>query len=159
MIWYYSYELKNVKSTHAGVILFVKLKAKACNFTKCNTPPWVFFMFFKLRKCYQIVQSITYVDTSHKIFTINTAHFSFGDILFKLHALFIWYDILFNLNLRDRCHILLQIIRGFKWISIHLENNRKPMTSLTVSELQTLISSLKFSWDLKQKLTMIPRPR
>ena len=30
------------------------------NFTKCNTPPWVFFMFFKLSKCYQIVQRITY---------------------------------------------------------------------------------------------------
>ena len=30
------------------------------NFTKCNAPPWVFFMFFKLSKCYQIVQRITY---------------------------------------------------------------------------------------------------
>ena len=37
-----------------GVLLLVKLKAKACNFTKINTPPWVFFMFLKLYKWYQI---------------------------------------------------------------------------------------------------------
>ena len=37
-----------------------KLQSLACNFTKSNTPPWVFFMFFKLHKCYQIVQSVSY---------------------------------------------------------------------------------------------------
>ena len=31
---------------------------KACNFTKSNTPPSVFFMFFKLYKWYQIAQNI-----------------------------------------------------------------------------------------------------
>ena len=46
-----------------GVLLLVKLKAKACNFTKINTPPWVFFMFLKLYKWYQITQSITNVFT------------------------------------------------------------------------------------------------
>ena len=30
----------------------------ACNFTKSNTPPWVFFTFIKMYKCYQIVQNI-----------------------------------------------------------------------------------------------------
>ena len=40
----------NVKSTHLVVIVFVKLQAVACNFTKTITPPWVFFMFFKLYK-------------------------------------------------------------------------------------------------------------
>ena len=34
--------------------------SKSLNFTKCNTPPWVFFMFFKLYKWYQIAQNITY---------------------------------------------------------------------------------------------------
>ena len=34
--------------------------ASACNFSKINTPPWVFFMFFKLYKCYQIAQRITH---------------------------------------------------------------------------------------------------
>ena len=32
-------QLKNVKNTHGGMLLFVKLLAKACNFTKSNTPP------------------------------------------------------------------------------------------------------------------------
>ena len=45
--WYHSYNLKNVKNT-PGVLLLVKLQAVACNFTKSNTPPWVFFTFFKL---------------------------------------------------------------------------------------------------------------
>ena len=29
--------------------------------TKSNTPPWVFFMFFKLCKGYPIAQNITYI--------------------------------------------------------------------------------------------------
>ena len=33
-----------------------------CNFTKSNTPPWVFFTFFKLRKRYHIAKSITKVS-------------------------------------------------------------------------------------------------
>ena len=33
---------------------------EAWNFTKISTPVWVFFMFFKLLKCYQIAQRITY---------------------------------------------------------------------------------------------------
>ena len=33
---------------------------EACNFTKSNTPPWMFFTFFKLYKWYQIAQRITY---------------------------------------------------------------------------------------------------
>ena len=51
--------LKYVKSTHGGVLLLVKLQASACNFTKSNTPPWVFFTFLKLYKWYQIAQRIT----------------------------------------------------------------------------------------------------
>ena len=45
-IWYHLYNLKNVKNTHGGVLLLVKLQAKACNFTKSNTPQWQFFMLF-----------------------------------------------------------------------------------------------------------------
>ena len=40
---------------------FSKVAGLACNFTKINTPPWVFFTFFKLYKWYLSVQSITYV--------------------------------------------------------------------------------------------------
>ena len=40
-IWYYLYNI-------------------ACKFTKSDTPPWLFFTFFKLCKWYQIMQSITY---------------------------------------------------------------------------------------------------
>ena len=58
-IWYHMYNLKNVKNTHRGVLVLVKLQAEVCNFTKINTPPWVFFMVFKLYKWYQIAQRIT----------------------------------------------------------------------------------------------------
>ena len=44
------------------LVLFVQFK-KACNFTKINTPPWVFFTFFKLYKWYQIEQRITYTKS------------------------------------------------------------------------------------------------
>ena len=50
-------QLKNVKNTHGGVLLF----AEACNFTKINTPSWVFFSFLKLYKWYQITQRIIFI--------------------------------------------------------------------------------------------------
>ena len=30
-IWYHSYNLKNVKNTHGGALILVKLQAEACN--------------------------------------------------------------------------------------------------------------------------------
>ena len=57
-IWYHLYNLKNVKNTLGGLLILVKLHASASNFTKIDTP-WVFFMFFKLYKWYQIAQRIT----------------------------------------------------------------------------------------------------
>ena len=41
---------------HGAVLLLVKLQAEACNVTKSNTPPWVFFTFLKLYKWYHIAQ-------------------------------------------------------------------------------------------------------
>ena len=49
--------IENVKNTHGGVLLLVKLRLKACNFTKSNTPPWVFFKFL-LYRWHQIAQRI-----------------------------------------------------------------------------------------------------
>ena len=51
VIWYYLFNLKNVKNAHAG----------ASKFTKSNTPPWVFSRFLnctngtKSRKTLQII--------------------------------------------------------------------------------------------------------
>ena len=36
------------------MLLLVTLQAEACKFSTSNTPPWVFFTFFKLRKWYQL---------------------------------------------------------------------------------------------------------
>ena len=61
-IYYRLYNLKNMKKTHGGVLILVKLQASARNFTKINTPPWMFFMFFKLYKWYQIGERTTNMD-------------------------------------------------------------------------------------------------
>ena len=53
VILYHLYNLKNVKNTHGRTLLLLK--------TKNNTPPWVFFTFLKLDKCYQFAQSISSV--------------------------------------------------------------------------------------------------
>ena len=58
-IQYHVHNLKNVKNTHGGVLLLEKLQAETSNFTKSNTPPWVFFAYFKLHEWYQIAQSTT----------------------------------------------------------------------------------------------------
>ena len=60
-IWYHLCNIKNVKNTNGGVLILVTLQVKACNFTKIDTPPRVFFTFFKLYKWYQIAQRITYL--------------------------------------------------------------------------------------------------
>ena len=52
MIWYHLYKFKNVKTAYGEVLLLVKLRALACNFTKNNNLPWVFFTFLKLYKWY-----------------------------------------------------------------------------------------------------------
>ena len=49
-IRYHLPNLKNAKSTHGRVLLLIKLQFEACNFTKSDTPPWVFFTFLKLCK-------------------------------------------------------------------------------------------------------------
>ena len=75
-IWYHLYNFRNVKNTHGGVLLLAKLQVQACNFTKSNTPPWVFFMFFKLYKWHQIAQSIAYnKDNRYFITADDSAHF------------------------------------------------------------------------------------
>ena len=45
-IWYHLYNLKNVKNTHWRVLILIKFQALACNFTKIDTPRWVFFTFY-----------------------------------------------------------------------------------------------------------------
>ena len=62
--------LKNLKNIHEGVLLLVKLKVEACNFTKSKTLPWVFLTFFKLDKWYHISQSIKYA-IKHLSFSIG----------------------------------------------------------------------------------------
>ena len=55
-IRYHLCNLKNVKNTHGGVLLLVKLQAEAYNVTNAsNTAP----RFLKLYKLYQIGQRVT----------------------------------------------------------------------------------------------------
>ena len=65
-IWYHLYHLKNVKNTHGGALLLKKLQAEACNFTKSNARPCLFFTFLKLHKWYQIAHRITYAKNVYK---------------------------------------------------------------------------------------------
>ena len=37
------------------------VQVETCNFTLSKTPTWVFFTFFKLRKCYRIALSIIFI--------------------------------------------------------------------------------------------------
>ena len=53
-IWYYLYNLKNVKNIHEKVSLLVKLQASA-DFAKSNTPPWVFFTFLNCKNSTKLI--------------------------------------------------------------------------------------------------------
>ena len=41
------------------ILLLVKSQVLVYNFTKSETPPWVFFTFFKLYKWYQMTQRVS----------------------------------------------------------------------------------------------------
>ena len=80
-IWYYLYNLKNVKNTQGVMLLLVKLQAIAYNFTESNTLPWMFFLFFEFYKCYQIAQRTTFMGVSFiEIFALSW-DISFGSFL------------------------------------------------------------------------------
>ena len=66
------HNLKNLKSTHGGVLLLVKLQASACHFTKSNTPHRVFFTPFKL---YELFVKIVHNKATSEIFgrVLNTS--------------------------------------------------------------------------------------
>ena len=61
-------QFKNVKNTHEGVLLLEKLA------TLLNTPPLVFFTFFKLYKWHQIVQHITIMHITVSYILISVRH-------------------------------------------------------------------------------------
>ena len=84
-IWYHLYNLKNVKNTHGGVLILVKLQASADNFTKINTPPWVFFTFVQMHVCMfvQIVQMVPNRATHHILLILQTETSTLG----ALHAI------------------------------------------------------------------------
>ena len=83
-IWYHLYNWKNVKNSLRG--------PKACNFTKSNIDPWVFFIFFKLHKWYQIAQRISYIWDQLSI--------EFLDFF-----CFFFFFLVLEINSREREHI------------------------------------------------------
>ena len=92
-IWYHLYNLKNVKNTHGGVLILVKLQAEACNFTtKINTPPWVFFTFFKLYKCYQIAQRTRYIFSKLEITVPHLAFYGTYESSHRVHIKLIYIE-------------------------------------------------------------------
>ena len=54
---------------------YLLISCFSCNFTKSNTPRWVFFTFLKWCKCYQIAQSVLNVLHGPKYPSVNTGHF------------------------------------------------------------------------------------
>ena len=44
-IWHHFHIFNDMKNTHGGLLLLVKLQPEAYNFTKSKTPPWAFFTF------------------------------------------------------------------------------------------------------------------
>ena len=47
-IWYHLYNFRKCNKHPWRSVTFGKVTGFSCNFTKSITPPWVFFMFFKL---------------------------------------------------------------------------------------------------------------
>ena len=116
-VWYHLYNLKDLKSTHGGVLLLVT--DKACNFIKCNIPPWVFFTFLKLCKWYQIAQIISFNEfSSRKAWSVLVLRRSIRGF-----DLFHWYSVvIYCLFFSDCCIccVSLQTKRSFVCLAAFL---------------------------------------
>ena len=79
-LWFYWRFWKWSPSRNNGSVLSRIISA--CNFTKINTPPWMFFTVFKLCKWYQVAQRITIFEEvmlytlKDKIWIFNLHHFT-----------------------------------------------------------------------------------
>ena len=138
---------KKVKNTHGGVILLVKLQAKAYSFTNSNTPPWAFLTFFQFYKWHQMVyltvfcliryylngpsimsilrnkkkSSINYLNT----FISNTCKFLWS-LLISLTACSRYSKALalsLIINFRDLAWILLTRLFGFREPNIQIKSS------------------------------------
>ena len=69
---------------YGEVLLLVK-------FTKSNTPPWVFFTFFKVYECYQIAQRTSYMCYSHQTWRIYICSRRLGNHTSKPYFCLSWY--------------------------------------------------------------------
>ena len=86
------------------LVPFVQVEAEDCNFTKRNTPPWVFSTFFKLYKWYQIAQSITCI--------FMFAPLKCTYIIYKeLEALIVKWPLKWRYNTWGETRLLINIIR------------------------------------------------
>ena len=84
-VFYHFYNLKQREKHAWWSVTFSKV---ACNFTKSNTPPWMFFMFFKLYKWYQITQCTS--DNDYEKF-VPVIHFRSMITFYCSYKLFFWF--------------------------------------------------------------------
>ena len=64
-----------IKRSTESIVYMIICGALDCNFSKINTLPWVFFIFFKLYKWYQIAQRIKYNRKHYKPISNHFSHF------------------------------------------------------------------------------------
>ena len=83
------------------------MKQKACNFTKSNTPPWVFFKFFKFYKWYQIAQRITSFIKSREQWFYEQRYDHFNGMLSNIH-----YEFRRGFSTQ---HSLMAMIEKWRW--------------------------------------------
>ena len=72
VIWSHLYKKKKREKNPWGSVTF----SKACNFTKSNNPPWVFFKFLKCTNGTKLCKTLHIYPANHKIDkTMSPAYF------------------------------------------------------------------------------------
>ena len=78
------YNLNDVKNTHGGVLLLVKMQPEASSFTKSIAPTWMFSYVFEIVQRFQIAQRIINTDVLSR--KISSAKLQPSDQIFTLEG-------------------------------------------------------------------------
>ena len=127
------------------------MQASACNFTKSSPPPWMFFTFFKLIKCYQVPQNVTNEKSDERETSWMRGFINLDREANRL-SISMWFDNQKNEKLR-RYHPGKTLFKGNACASIYLHSQKKEVEASHLRDWQQIVNWSNIFGYLSLKIT------